>query len=64
RFSTIASRHLKGAGVGSEDEYRGFLEQIPELLEETLRSVGAATVEAFFEESQQRTVTALREYLG
>ncbi len=64
RFGTIASRHLKGAGVGSEGDYRAFLEQIPELLEETLRSVGAATVEAFFELAQQRTVAALREYLG
>ena len=62
RFTYIASRHLKRAGVTSDAEYRAFLEGIPELLEETLRSVGAAKVEAFFETTQERTVAALREY--
>jgi len=64
RFSYIASRHLKRAGVTTDAEYQAFLEQIPELLQETLRSVGTAKVEAFFEIAQQRTVVALREYLG
>jgi len=64
RFTYIASRHLKRAGVTSDAEYRQFLEQIPELLEETLRSVGTAKVEAFFELSQERTVVALKEYLA
>ena len=64
RFRVVASRHLEGAGIGSGAEYRAFVEQIPELLDETLRSVGAAKVEAFFELSQQRTVAALREYFG
>ena len=64
RFTYIASRHLKRAGVSSDAEYRAFLEQIPEMLEETLRSVGTARVEAFFESAQERTVAALRGYLG
>jgi hypothetical protein len=64
RFTYIASRHLKRAGVTTDAEYQAFLQQIPELLDETLRSVGAAKVEAFFEIAQQRTVVALREYLG
>src|SRR3990170_2090549 len=64
RFTYIASRHLRLMGVRTEAEYTQFLEQIPELLDESLRSVGAARAEAFFEQAQERTVRALREYLG
>ena len=64
RFAYIASRHLKRAGIHSEMEYQHFLEGVPELLDESLRSVGLARVEAFFEVVQERTVAALREYLA
>jgi hypothetical protein len=64
RFSYIASRHLKRAGVTSDADYRAFLDEVPEMLDEILRSVGAAQVEAFFEVAEQRTIDALREYLG
>ena len=64
RFTYIASRHLRRAGIESESDYARFLEEIPEMLDESLRTVGAAQVEAFFERVQTRTVAQLEEYLG
>ncbi|MEE9277092.1 MAG: zinc dependent phospholipase C family protein [Dehalococcoidia bacterium] len=64
RFSYIASRHLKRVGIQTESDYQDFLDEIPEMLEESLRSVGAAEVEAFFERVTERSVACLREYLG
>ena len=64
RFAKVASRHLQRAGIESEPELNAFLEQVPQLLDETIGSVGMATVEAFFEEVEERTVACLREYLG
>lgn len=64
RFTKVASRHLRKAGIESPAELEGFLEQVPELLEETRRSVDMACVESFFEETTDRTVGCLREYLA
>ena len=64
RFAYIASRHLERAGIHSEPDYRQFLESVPELIDQSLRSVGIARIEAFFEVVQERTVAALREYLA
>ncbi len=64
RFTYIASRHLKRAGIESESDYRDFLGQVPEMLDETIRSVGMAQVEGFFERVAERTLPILREYLG
>lgn len=64
RFTYIASRHLRRAGIDTEAGYEAFIQQIPELLDETVRSVGAAEMEGFFERVEERTAEALREYLG
>jgi hypothetical protein len=64
RFTYIASRHLRRAGIESESDYARFLEEIPEMLDESLRTVGTAQVDAFFERVQTRAVEQLEEYLG
>ncbi len=64
RFAYIASRHLRRAGIESEAEYARFLEEIPEMLDESLRTVGADQVEAFFDQVRERSVAQLEEYLG
>ncbi len=63
RFTYIASRHLKRAGIDTEGDYQAFLERVPELLDETIESVGQAEVEGFFELVEERTAAVLREYL-
>ena len=64
RFAYIASRHLRQAGVQSESDYQGFLEHIPTLLEETVRTVEMAEVDGFFERVGEQAAQALREYLA
>ena len=64
RFSFIASRHLKGAGIESESGLREFMETIPELLDDTLSRVDQAALDGFFESTAERTVLVLREWLG
>ncbi|HJN91272.1 MAG TPA: zinc dependent phospholipase C family protein [Dehalococcoidia bacterium] len=64
RFTYIASRHLKRAGIETEGDYQSFLTRVPELLNETVESVGQAEVEGFFEKVEARTAAVLGEYLG
>ncbi|MCY3558512.1 MAG: hypothetical protein OXH13_07695 [Chloroflexi bacterium] len=64
RFSFIASRHLKSAGIESEAGLREFMDTIPELLDDTLSRVDQAALDGFFESTTQRTASVLREWLG
>ena len=63
RFAYIASRHLKQAGIDSEGDYSSFLDSVPDLLDETISSVGQAAVDGFFERVEEHTADVLREYL-
>ena len=63
RFAYIASRHLKQAGIDSEGDYKSFLDAVPDLLDEAIRSVGQAEVDGFFERVEEHTADFLREYL-
>ena len=64
RFAQVASRHLHRAGIESDGALRDFMEEIPEMLDQSLRTVGAANVDAFFEQVDVRTERFLREYLA
>ena len=64
RFSFIASRHLQGAGISDAQGLREFMEQVPSLLDDTLRQVDQVALDGFFEESAERTAAVLNEYLG
>ncbi len=64
RFSFIASRHLKSAGIESESGLREFMETIPDLLDDTLGRVDQSALDGFFESTAQRTATVLRDWLG
>ncbi len=64
RFSFIASRHLKHAGIESESGLREFMEAIPELLHHTLTHVDQVALDGFFEMTAERTATVLRDWLG
>jgi len=64
RFSFIASRHLKSAGIESESGLRQFMENIPELLDETLTHVEQSALDGFFESTAERTAFVLNDWLG
>lgn len=64
RFSFIASRHLKSAGIESESGLRDFMETIPELLDDTLGHVDQSALDGFFESTAERTAMVLRDWLG
>ena len=64
RFSFIASRHLKSAGIESETGLRDFIESIPELLDDTLGHVDQHALDGFFESVAEHTSSVLREWLA
>ena len=64
RFSFIASRHLRSAGIESESGLREFMETIPQLLDDTLSHVHQNALDGFFESTTERTSAVLREWLG
>ncbi len=64
RFSFIASRHLRGAGITGESGLREFMETIPQLLDDTLSHVDQHVLDGFFESTAQRTADILSDYLG
>ncbi len=63
-FPRLASRHLPAAGFHTPEAQAEILERAPDLLEEIRRSVPAARLRAYYEESQERVVAALKEYLA
>ena len=64
RFSFIASRHLRSAGIESESGLNDFMQTIPELLHNTLSHVDQAALDAFFESTAERTQSVLKDWLG
>jgi len=64
RFRLIGSRHLKGAGIEREEDLNAFIERIPEVLEQTIRHVTTAHVDAYLERSKERAVAVAERYLG
>ncbi len=64
RFRVIGSRHLKGAGIEREEDLNAFIERIPEVLDQTIRHVSTAHVDAYLERAKERAVAVAERYLG
>ncbi len=64
RFSMIASRHLREYGVESEQDLAQFRENIPDLLDQAIRQVTPARIDAFQAQGRERARAAVREYLS
>ncbi len=62
RFPRMMSRHLANAGY-SEEEIEEFCRNIPEILDETLTHVSDAAIRDFFDETMDRALALVREYL-
>lgn len=64
RFRTNVSRHLKPFGVESEADVAHWLDNIPDLVDQSIREVTPERLGAFQERSRQRASKAIREYLS
>lgn len=62
RFPRMMNRHLANAGY-SEQEIEEFCRNIPEILDETLTHVSDAAIRDFFDETMDRALEQVREYL-
>jgi hypothetical protein len=64
RFRFQGGRHLRSAGIESDEAMTAFLETIPDVLERTIRHVSTAHVDAYLEQSTEKALRLAREYLG
>ena len=63
RFRYVAGRQLGEAGIKSEGAFQEFLRSLPDLVDETLRYLTPERVQAFMEDSLNRSLEAVKEYL-
>ncbi len=64
RFKFQGGRHLRHAGLDSDEALEAFMEQIPDVLERTIRHVSTVHVDAYLEQSRDMALRAARSYLG
>jgi hypothetical protein len=64
RFGKFASRHLRAYGVETEDDLAAFLQDVPGLLDQSLREVTHERLAAFQERSRRRALEAVRGFLS
>jgi len=64
RFGVLASRHLRAYGVESENDIAHFLENIPDLLDQSIQAVTPERIEAFEERARKRALDAMRTYVS
>jgi hypothetical protein len=63
RFRMIAGRHLREAGVDSDEQFEEFLRSLPDLVDETLRYLTEERLREFMERSLESSAGAVKEYL-
>jgi len=64
RFRSNVSRHLKPFGVESEADVAHWLDNIPDLVDQSIREVTPARLGMFQERSRRRASKAIRDYLS
>jgi len=63
RFRMIAGRHLREAGVESDEQFEEFLRSLPDLVDETLRYLSEERLREFMDRSLESSAGAVKEYL-
>jgi hypothetical protein len=63
RFRMIAGRHLREAGVESDEQFEEFLRSLPDLVDETLRYLTEERLREFMDRSLECSAGAVKEYL-
>ncbi len=64
RFTYVASRHLRHVGIRTEDDFKKFLTELPEMLDQSIISETLDEIDGFYEEVHERSVSEIKEYLG
>jgi hypothetical protein len=64
RFRFQGGRHLRSAGIDSDEALNAWLEQVPDVLERTIRHVSTAHIDAYLEQSAERALRVAARYLG
>lgn len=64
RFKLQGGRHLRGAGIESEQDLDAFMARVPELLDQTIRHVSTAHVDAYLEQAADLAWRVAAKYLG
>jgi hypothetical protein len=64
RFRQVASRHLRGAGIDTEEALAEFMARVPDVLERTMRHVSTTHVDAYLEQSTDKATRIAEKYLG
>jgi len=63
RFRYVAGRHLREAGIESVQAFQDFVRSLPDLVNETLVYLTPERVQAFTQDSLNRSLEAVKEYL-
>jgi len=64
RMRGMISNHLRHSGLEEGETLSGFLDDLPELLDETIAHITSAEVEAFMQRSTEAADTAVKRYLA
>ncbi len=64
RARAMIANHLRFAGLEDRETLDGFLDSLPELLDETIAHVTNAEVEAFVQRATETARAAVERYLG
>ena len=64
RFGVLASRHLRAYGVESEADLAHFLDNIPDLIDQSIKAVTPERIEAFQTRARERALEAMRTYVS
>ncbi len=64
RMRGMISNHLRYAGLDEGETLSGFLDSLPELLDETIAHITSAEVDAFVQRSTEAAETAVMRYLA
>ncbi len=64
RFKFQGGRHLRGSGLESDDAIDRFVQEIPDVLERTIRHVSTAHIDAYIEQASERALEAAERFFG
>ena len=64
RFRGNVSRHLRSFGVESDADIAHLIDNIPDLVDQSVREVTPERLNTFQERSRQRASKAIRDYIG
>jgi hypothetical protein len=64
RMRGMISNHLRIVGLKEEETVAGFLDSLPELLDETIAHITSAEIDAFVQRATEAARSAIERYLG